>query len=542
MNARMEKTAPALLALALTCLCYGYSLNTPLVWDDKDVITPLGVALTSRDIPSYFATGHWQILEEAGPRPYRPLRDSYLAVVSDLSRGSPWLFHAGNLLLQSANVLLVYLLCRRLLRDMHAACLAAVVFAVHPIHGEVVAWAKNAAELLACLMGISAFLFFMRACDEPRFNTRCRALLAASFALYPLALLCKESVLALPALMALWAALWLGGRVRRRMLLATLPLWAVGLLYAGLQYAFLSSSATKPTYATAIALAGRLMLCAETIGAYARAVLLPIRHEPLPYFAAMSSATGAQSLLLLLFFAALAGLLAVHVWRRRQRAFGLWWALLALAPVANFVKFNSGRPIAEQRAYLPSIGFVLLLGAVVAAQTGRARVVATGAIIMAICAFAALSFSAGPHWQSNLEFWRWTTRTNPGTHVSCHNIALMYTQEARTNATGAAGGLDRMAQAMFLKTLQRDSTTADFAYHAGCSYRLTGDFAAAIRFQQRAIALEPRHALAHFELACNYVQMGDKKKAIAELRIAAGIPGVQQGNARTMLAQLGASP
>jgi protein O-mannosyl-transferase len=540
MNARTKRTLPPLFAVALTCLCYGYSLNSPMVWDDRDVVTPGDVRLTIRDIPSYFAPRHWLKVRGVEPRPYRPLRDSYLAVMSDLSHGATWPFHAGNLLLQSANVLLVFLLCRRLLRDEIVAGLAAAVFAVHPIHGEVIAWTKNAAELLTCLMGLGAALLFMGAHDGrttwPR--GRRRWLIAAAVGLYGLALLCKESVLCLPALLALWAALWLAGESRRRALLATLPFWVAGLLNAALQYAFVSTRASFGASPEAITLGGRLLLCADTVGQYLRALVFPIHHEPLPFFWPVYHSTPAQFFLLLLIACALGSLLVVHVAHRRQWAYGFWWMLLALAPVSNFVNVNSGRPVAEQRAYLPSLGFALFLGTMVAAQSGGGRKGAQAALILIVCAFAALSLSARPHWESNLQFWRWTLRTNPEIPISGYNMAVYYTVEAQSAGGDAAVGFLSRAKATALDVLWRGALGSDAASTLGDAYGHGGEFKEAARFHREAMLIDPQHPRARFLLGIDYMQMGKKEKAAEEMRLAAASPGPNQAEAQAVLARL----
>ena len=59
MAKRTELLLAALMAVAATLICYGYSLRAPLMWDDMDVVTPNGVKLAIRDIPSYFTPAHW---------------------------------------------------------------------------------------------------------------------------------------------------------------------------------------------------------------------------------------------------------------------------------------------------------------------------------------------------------------------------------------------------------------------------------------------------------------------------------------------------
>jgi tetratricopeptide (TPR) repeat protein len=590
MTKRTELLLAAAMAVALTLICYGYSLSAPLMWDDMDVVTPNGVKLAIRDIPSYFTPAHWLTIVEAGPRPYRPLRDSYLAILTDLGNSSPVVFHAGNLALQALNVFLVFLLARRLIsgdtmpvsmgdraystatpsrvsQTSHArivspggAFVAAAIFATHPMHTEVIAWTKNCAELLGLALTLLSALAFMRAvmpsssvpsvssvADENEIQNpkskiqNARGLWLLSFLLYGLALLCKESALPLPGLLILWALLWLDGPARKRAILMTLPLWFAGIAYSLYQHGFLSERATAASQFH-LSKGAKLLLCAETYGAYLLSLFLPIENRPLPEFWPYPTAGVMQIALVALLIAAAVALLVVQVRRRNRASLGFWWILMALGPVANLVQFNSARPIAEQRLYLPSVGFALLIGAFISGVPSRARQVAAGAAVMMVVAFAALSLGAGAKWSTELDFWRWTVRTSPNLFLPHQNLGNMYAEDA-IEAEGAgeaerAAVREGQAQASDLRALWLRPDGADIAFNLGNSFSRRHDYATAAMFYRWSLRYVPGNAQAHFNLATCHLMLGKKQRAISEMISAARFDAHFAQQAHPSLAQL----
>jgi tetratricopeptide (TPR) repeat protein len=446
------------------------------------------------------------------------------------------------------NVFLVFLLARRLLPGGLAAFLAAALFATHPMHSEVVAWTKNCAELLALMLALLSALSFTRVRGQGvawRF-----ALLAAL--LYAVALLCKESALPLPGLLVLWAFLWLGGRERWRGVWMTVPFWCLGVAYSVYQHAFLSMRPLLiSTPERALGLGSRLLLGAETLANYFLMMVFPIQNRPLPEFWPYPRASAWQSALVLVGFAALGGMLLAHLWRRSRASFGVWWAALALGPVANLVKFNSARPIAEQRLYLPSVGFALFFAGMAASVQGRARRFAVGAVLAMVVVFAALSLNAGLRWGSALDFWCWTTRTAPGTFITHSNLGVTYAQAAEELSPRDAGrdeslaaipprgaGRERQAEASCLKAMWLNPYSPAIAFNLGNSFKRRGDYRAAAVFYRRCLQYAPDYARAHLNLGYSYLMLGDKEKAKDEMRLAAALDRECARPAHRYLAQL----
>lgn len=143
----------AMAAVLLAIGVYASSVGFQFAYDDVHIIV---------DSQRLHSLANWrEILTSTwwADAVYRPLTALSLAVDWTISGGAPAWFHAVNVLLHAAATLLVFILARRLLRPFGAA-LAAMLFAVHPVHVEAVANVVGRAEVLATAFALLAVLAY----------------------------------------------------------------------------------------------------------------------------------------------------------------------------------------------------------------------------------------------------------------------------------------------------------------------------------------------------------------------------------------------
>src|SRR3569833_3868247 len=135
-------------------------------------------------------SGVAQVWRDPYDRLYIPVSYTVFAAEAWLSQRvapgelSPVVFHVGNVLLHTANVLLVFYLLRRLVESDITALLGALLFAVHPLQVESVAWVCETRGLLATLLSLAAlhgYISFIT--DQPAYKARAYALATLAFVL-----------------------------------------------------------------------------------------------------------------------------------------------------------------------------------------------------------------------------------------------------------------------------------------------------------------------------------------------------------------------
>ncbi len=354
--------AAAALAVAV-CLAYASALQSGFVFDDNPLVGENARIRSLANLPLLWSSSYWG--PDSPHLHYRPVTLTSLAFDWALWGPRPFGFHLTNLLLHLAVVLLLRELLVGLFADAGLAFLAALLFAVHPLHTDAVTPVAGRAELLAFGFVLMALLAHRRALGASERGFRVWTAMVGAAVL--LGALAKESALAAPAL------LWWGDRMApaagtgRRTWIGVgagavavaaffLLRWgAVGALGTGVQIYDALGAGTGVRLARAFAVLGDIFRLHVVPWPLAADYAVNHRGDLLPI------AWSASSTLLGLGGSAVLGLVAAAGLRRPGvAAYGAGWFLFAAVPVSNLV-VQIGIVAAERIYYIPSAGGLLLL-------------------------------------------------------------------------------------------------------------------------------------------------------------------------------------
>ncbi|MGQ0552630.1 MAG: tetratricopeptide repeat protein [Planctomycetota bacterium] len=455
-------------------------------------------------------------------------------------------FHATNLVLHCANAVLVLLLARALLAlvwrrqtgpvtgdsalgaarqptstDLDlAACLAAVVFAVHPLRVESVAWITERRDVLAGLFYLTALLLAVRRSAAPTWRNFWPCLLALL-----LSLLCKAWAVTLPALLLLLDVYPLGrfARLRRepdpaRARLARRRFWLeqVLLFVPALAAAVLAAKA-QIDFGAARAWEGHGLLERAAQAAYGLCfypwrTLWPMDLSPLyalgPRLDPLEPRFLAAAGVLLL---AVPSLIAL----RRRAPWALAAALafaLTVAPVLGFMQ-SGPQLVADRYSYLACLSFAVLAGGGGLALA-RGRLLAGLAIALAVL-LGSLTFAQARHWRDSTALWNRVLAVDPGSGFArlnlgqalfaenCFQEALPHLLRAaedppadragRVTVLAALGAVQarlgdlRSAQGQWEQVLRLDPFHIETLFNLGVAAEQNGQEAEAVQWFQRAV-------------------------------------------------------
>jgi tetratricopeptide (TPR) repeat protein len=417
--------APLATLAAAVLLSFGLSLGGGFVWDDAPLIeenrrvqdpSALGEILTS----SFWETGDRHDRFRSFFRPAVSL--SYAADFRVWGL-RPFGFHLTNVLLHLGCCWLVYGIARgeRLARS--AALGAGLVFALHPVHVESVAWISGRTDLLCAAFMLGAFALWRGAAGrDGTFPAR----RVVSWALFALALFSKEMAATLPALVFLdaWRRAPDGGRARRACA-AALPYAATLASYllvrASVVGALGSSAYALPPLAW---LATALFVAAR----YLTLLLLPVgldAHHPYAPFEGLAAAP-------VLVAAAMIGLALWALGRAPARSpVRFWgsWTLISLLPVMTFGRFGDV-VMADRFLYIPSVGLALLAGrgwdawtrSGLAARGARRAALVAASLVLAILAGSTIRRSRV--WRDDLTLFNDMLARSPHSALVRNNLGL----------------------------------------------------------------------------------------------------------------------
>jgi protein O-mannosyl-transferase len=504
-----------LLALSLPLLLYASSLGNDFLVDDA-VIIASNTRLPPGQGPLAILLRPEQFADFTLPY-YRPLTNLSYWLETRLWGLAPTGFHASNWLLHAAVTGATLALARALTGDLAVAAVAALLFAVHPIHVESVDMVQGRTDLLATLGLLLSLLAALRAARE---TARGPALAfgGASLAAFAAALLSKEVAVTWPLLLAgvWWAApaearrhVWRFGGI----LLAGLALLGGYLVLRG---ALLGS--ILPADLSSL-LVPRLGLAPISLMTYLGWLLWPFRFSFVHVIPAPTAWLDPRTL---------AGILGLAVWlstlyplarHHRAAALGAGWTLAALLPVANLIPIP-GFVAAERYLYLPSVGFCLLVACLVArawslASRPALRRTLEGLGLAALIAFAVAIQLRTDQWADPLQAFERMAEAAPTSFFVQGNLGLEYLKRGRIPEAVAA-----LRRAADLEPAQPRAWN-----NLGVALVRGGHLTEARAAYEQAIRLHPGYARAHENLAQLLAALGERDQAEAALRRARALRG-----------------
>ncbi|MBU1424286.1 MAG: tetratricopeptide repeat protein [Gammaproteobacteria bacterium] len=414
---RPESQSGVILWLALAvCLAYANALNGSFQFDDYNVIV---------NYEHVHSWASWFAGLSGGIRPL--LKLSYtLNWTMDIGVAG---FHFTNLLIHWVNAILVYQLAKAFTRQQwlhdslrHVPLLAALLFAVHPIHTEAVSYICGRSASLMTLFYLAALLSYVTG------RTRDSKFLLnlATPLLFVLALGVKETAITFPLALLLWE-LGCGGRWQSA-LKPQGPVWAVSLL--AVLFFILSNSyfAQMQRSFEFNSLYGNLATQLSGFAYLLRQWLLPLWLNIDPDLPLLTGVAGA--LLPLFIFVALF-VLMLTVWRSRPwLGFALAWAMLQLIPLYLFLPRID---IANEREmYLAGWPLFLALSIELTLWlNGKVLRVAAAVLLLT---FATLTVLRNQVYASEISLWQDTVLKSPNKARVHNNLGHAYLLAQRYDA------------------------------------------------------------------------------------------------------------
>lgn len=354
---------------------------------------------------------------------------------------NPWGYHLANLILHAANTALVYLVARRLLAAAQnggsqagrttgpvliAGTSAALVWGVHPLRVESVAWITERRDVLCGLFFLLAVLAYLKGLDgrgQPQPSWR-----AVSLAAFAAALLSKASAMPLPAVLLLLDCYPLRRRNAgwKRLAIEKIPYAALAAAATVVALIALPRGTSVTSY-EAYGVAARIGMVAYSFVFYPAKFILPVYLSPMYELPARVDLMGWPFLAALLGVAGVTIVLAIA--RARWPAGLAAWAYSALMvlPVSGVVHAGS-QLVNDRYSYLSGLGFSVLAGAGVLGvlrlrQRGRATMttvsVVVGGALVIVLTLGFAAWTQAHVWRDSETLWRWAVEMDPACSL-CH--------------------------------------------------------------------------------------------------------------------------
>ncbi len=448
-------------------------------------------------------------------------------------------FHRTALALHIINTALVITLLYLLFGSSGIAVAVGLLFGIHPMTIESVAWVGERKTLLAALFSFSSLVLYVRyaRCKNWKFYAAC--LMA-----YILAIMSKPTSTPLPILMLL-LDFWPLKRLTWYAVFEKLPFFAIGFISAIITY--LSQSGT-----TSVGLPSErglttitLVIC-HNISFYPFKILWPVNVSS--YYAYPSPFSLSNPLL----SAAVIGtvltvcLLIISLRWTRAPLTGSLIFFIAVLPTMQVIGFSN--VIASDKfAYIPSIGFLILLAAFFKWLCGRSsslmsNIIVTGVVIVLAGTETVATRHYLDYWRNTLSLGEYMLKRSPNESdlynqmgyalhlegrydkaIEYYRQAIKMTpnySDAYINLAVTLRQLGRLDEAVdvYYQALKFQPNDVALNYNLGNALQQQGKLDDAVRHYYRALMVNPAHADVHNNLANVLAVQGKFDEAISHYR------------------------
>jgi len=367
---RGRKWLLPLVASLVAVALYLPTLSFQFVWDDVYFVVRNTTIRSWTTIPEDF-TSPKAYAAMVDPRFYRPLRNISYRIDWSVAGANPRWWHAHNVILHAVNTSLVYLLILSVIKlfciqspsrgttisASVAAFVATLLWAVHPVHTEAVAWIKSRDELLFTLWSLACIICVIRELLRPscRFRT-----VAVSAVIGALALLSKEMAVSLPLLVFFIALLFKWeGRHKRFLLLSGAILLVETALFVAIRHIVLGG--TPMCGYLSGSFVHEMLTMVRAASRYVTVTLFPWKlYADYSHFDPTRSLADPRLWVAALIVSATLVLAGISWRKNRLVCFGIGWFWIALLPVSNVVP--TMQYLAERFLYFPTIGAAIAVG------------------------------------------------------------------------------------------------------------------------------------------------------------------------------------
>lgn len=491
----IRKHYKIILILALTVIAYWPVFSADFMYDDRFFVQENGNIREWRSIPDYFIHPVQKMASIKWEGIWRPLRTVSYLTDYKIWGLNPLGFHLTSLLWHLLNTLLLYRLLGRLFKNEELSSFACLIFALHPVQTEAVAWISSRGDLMFLSFGLMSFIFYSAYQESCKYRD-----IGLSFLFLALALLSKETAIILPALFFLYQFIFVGKRDFKELLSGCkhyAGYFMITVLYFVLRRLALGMVSQCPYWGDSFWT--NLFTMIRVALDYVRLLFLPLWLR-VDYVYELSAnffnwkVLGSLALLIVLTVAAIRDLKY-----KGFLAFGWFWFVIGLLPVANIFPITALQ--AERFLYLPLIGFAIWAGYLWSRL--ESRKLAAAILFLAIPAMMILSVKRNLEWQAPFRFWTTEVSRSPNSYMAHDYLGNLYYQKGDLNS----------AERHLLRAEELDPTYFNSLHGLSLVYAKWEKYDQAISYARKNLSFDPASPDAHITLGISYGGKGDLLRA-----------------------------
>ena len=503
-------------------------------WDDPQML--LGNVLV-REISF---EGIKNIFSEYVNENYHPLTVLSYTFEYAFAGYSPKLYHVINVLFHSVNAFLVFKLIQLLFKNHTVSLIGSLLFAVHPMHVESVAWVTERKDVLFAFFFLLSLIEYLKFCTSNKSKHYYFTLLY-----FVLSLLSKAQAVTLPIVLILFDWYLNKGVHHRKVIFQKVPFFILSLIF-GLITANAASSSGIIVYAEKYTLLERLMFAGYSAWIYIFKFIAPLNLSCVyPYPEKINDSYSILIILapfLIIVFTA--GIL-FYFRKKREFLFGILFffanivLMLQILPVGHAF-------IADRFTYVAYIGFYVISGyylaPVIQNKSNKNQNNRNFTIVFLIIVLSFFSFRTWERckaWQSSESLWNDAVKKYPEMPMIQNHAGALYIfsdfskalkcfekaitldpeyQHAHNNIGIVYYNQQKydLALQKFNDAIKIDEKFSLAIHNRGALYKVLGLTDKAFDDYSKAIELNPKYGQAYYNRAVIFTEKQNYKKAFED--------------------------
>lgn len=476
---------------------------------------------------------------------------------------NPLGYHLTNIVLHAIDTFLVFLLVHHLVdiglgfQDLktinatrfrtHVALIVALLFGIHPIHVESVAWVSERKDVLYAAFFLLTILCYLKYVSG---GSKRRLFYGISLIFFILSLMSKPMAVSLPVVLLIFDYYPLKrseAESTKKILIEKLPFLLIGIVCSIITVWAQGAGGALMTLER-FPLLVRIAVAARAYLFYLIKMILPINLAPYyPYptgtFFFSVEYLGSIVTMLIITYA------AIRLFKKNKLFSAVWlYYIVTLIPVIGIVQIGA-QAAADRYTYLPSLGPFVLIGVVVGELYERTskknRMAIIAALLIVSCLLMNKTIKQIGIWYDSITLWSHEIKIFPeSAYVAYNNRGNIYfcsnnfTQamndfnkaieinpwyaDAYNNRGEAYNSVGKYAMAIsdLNKTIELNPKNENAYTNRGEAYYNLGNYAQALKDVNKAIELNPQFVKAYNTRGITYANSGNYQKALNEFNMA----------------------
>jgi tetratricopeptide (TPR) repeat protein len=463
-------------------------LHNGFVWDDEFYIqkNSLIQSINLKEIFSRNVMGN-----------YHPLTVLTLAVEYHFFGLNETGYHAVNLLLHLLNVVLVFYIVFFLSEKAEVALIASLLFGIHPLHVESVAWASEIKDLLYTFFFLTAYIFYLRYLKNRQIKNYVFSLL-----LFLLSILSKAMAASLPVLLLL-TDYFKGRKINMKVILEKAPFFlaAVFLGFVAVSAQNLDTAVDTVVYP----LPERIIFACYGFIAYLFHLLAPLNLSAYyPYPVKLGEDIPVQYYLFPLLLLALAAAVFYSLKFSRKILFCIGFFVVTVFFVLQLLPIG-GAMMADRYSYVPSIG-IFYLAAEGFYLLWNKKLIWTVIILLSISTvfFSFKTYTQCGVWKNALTLWNHVIKQYKTIALAYYDRGIYYMDEKRNDE----------ALKDFNKAIELDSNYTEAYINRGSLFVNMNVNEMALNDFSKVVELKPRYFLGYYNRGIVFMNQNKNEDAL----------------------------